>query len=67
VSDEVEGHANGTPPHLLPVPDPAARRHRENAAAQHPAGELRVTLRRRGRTLFRGASVLAGLERGSAA
>jgi hypothetical protein len=66
VSVEVEGHANGTPPHLLPVPDPAARRHREDAAAQHLAGELRVTLRRRGRTVFAGTSALAGLERGSA-
>ncbi len=65
VSVEVEGHANGTPPHLLPVPDPAARRHREGAAAQHLAGELRVSLRRRGRTVFAGTSVLAGLERGS--
>jgi tocopherol cyclase len=65
VSVEVEGHANGTPPHLLPVPDPAARRHREGAAAQHLAGELRVSLRRRGRTIFAGTSVLAGLERGS--
>jgi hypothetical protein len=66
VSVTVEGHANGTPPHLLPVPEPAARRHRENAAAQHLAGELQVTLRRRGRTLFHGTSALAGLERGSA-
>jgi hypothetical protein len=65
VSVEVEGHANGTPPHLLPVPDPAARRHREDAAAQHLAGELHVTLRRRGRTLFAGTSTLAGLERGA--
>jgi hypothetical protein len=62
---EVEGHANGTPPHLLPVPEPAARRHREAAAAQHLAGELHVTLRRRGRTVFTGTSRLAGLERGA--
>jgi hypothetical protein len=62
---EVEGHANGTPPHLLPVPDPAARAHREAAAAQHLAGELRVTVRRRTRTIFSGTSVLAGLERGA--
>jgi tocopherol cyclase len=61
----VEAHANGTPPHLLPVPDPRARRHRENAAAQHLAGELRVELRRRGRVVFAGTSRLAGLERGS--
>jgi tocopherol cyclase len=66
VAVTVEGHPNGTAPHLLPVPDPAARRHREDAAAQHLAGELRVTLRRRGRTLFDGTSRLAGLERGAA-
>lgn len=66
VSVTVEGHANGTPPHLLPVPEPRARRHREGAAAQHLAGELRVVLRRRGRTVFDGTSALAGLERGAA-
>jgi hypothetical protein len=66
VSVTVEGHANGTPPHLLPVPEPLARRHREGAAAQHLAGELRLTLRRRGRTVFDGTSRLAGLERGAA-
>jgi tocopherol cyclase len=65
LSVTVEGHANGTPPHLLPVPEPRARRHREGAAAQHLAGELRVVLRRRGRTVFDGTSVLAGLERGA--
>jgi hypothetical protein len=62
----VEGHANGTPPHLLPVPVPAQRRHQEGAAAQHLAGELRVELRRRGRTVFAGTSALAGLEQGGA-
>jgi hypothetical protein len=65
ISVTVEGHANGTPPHLLPVPDPARRRHHEQAAAQHLAGELHVSLRRRGRTVFEGTSALAGLERGS--
>jgi hypothetical protein len=64
ISVEVEGHANGTPPHLLPVPVPAERRHRADAAAQHLAGELRVALRRRGRTVFEGTSALAGLEHG---
>jgi hypothetical protein len=66
VSVVVEGHANGTPPHLLPIPEPRTRRHREGAAAQHLAGELRVVLRRRGRTVFEGTSALAGLERGAA-
>jgi hypothetical protein len=61
---EVEGHANGTAPHSLPIPLPAERRHREDAATQHLAGELRVVLRRRGRTLYEGTSRLAGLERG---
>jgi hypothetical protein len=61
---EVEGHANGTAPHSLPIPLPAERRHREDAATQHLAGELRVSLRRRGRTLYEGTSRLAGLERG---
>jgi hypothetical protein len=65
VTVTVEGHANGTPPHLLPVPVPAQRRHRDEAAQQHLAGELRVELRRRGRTLFAGTSALAGLERGA--
>ncbi|HMJ33728.1 MAG TPA: tocopherol cyclase family protein [Baekduia sp.] len=65
VSVEVEGHANGTAPHRLPIPLPAQRRHREDAASQHLAGELRVVLRRRGRTLYEGTSRLAGLERGA--
>jgi hypothetical protein len=65
VSVEVEGHANGTAPHSLPIPLPAQRRHREDAALQHLAGELRVVLRRRGRTVFSGTSALAGLERGN--
>ena len=65
VSVEVEGHANGTAPHSLPIPLPAERRHREDAALQHLAGELRVVLRRRGRTVFEGTSRLAGLERGN--
>jgi hypothetical protein len=65
VSVEVEAHANGTAPHRLPIPLPAERRHREDAATQHLAGELRVRLRRRGRTVFEGTSRLAGLERGN--
>jgi hypothetical protein len=65
VSVEVEAHANGTAPHRLPIPLPAERRHREDAAVQHLAGELRVTLRRRGRTVYEGTSPVAGLERGN--
>jgi hypothetical protein len=64
VTVEVEGHANGTAPHRLPIPLPAERRHHEDAATQHLAGELRVVLRRRGRTVYAGTSALAGLERG---
>ncbi|MCW3003848.1 MAG: hypothetical protein JWQ20_3146 [Conexibacter sp.] len=65
VSVEVEGHANGSAPHRLPIPLPAERRHREDAATQHLAGELRVSLRRRGRIVYEGTSQLAGLERGN--
>jgi hypothetical protein len=61
---EVEGHANGTQPHLLPVPVPAERRRLDELSAMHLAGEMRVRVRRRGRTLFEGTSELAGLERG---
>jgi hypothetical protein len=61
---EVEGHANGTEPHLLPVPVPALRRRLDELSAMHLAGEMRVRVRRRGRILFEGTSALAGLERG---
>lgn len=60
----VEGHANGTAPHMLPVPVPAERRHLERAAAQHLAGELRLRVERGGRPVYDGVSRLAGLERG---
>jgi hypothetical protein len=63
----VEGHANGTAPHLLPIPVPAEARNLEGAATQHLAGELRLTVRRRGRTRYDGTSRLAGLERGNGA
>jgi hypothetical protein len=61
---EIEGHANGTAPHLLPVPVPAERRRRDGLSAMHLAGALHVRVRRGGRTLFQGSSALAGLERG---
>ncbi len=60
----LEGSAAGGAPHLLPVPIPAGRRHEEEVAAQYLAGELRVTLRRGRRTVYAGASPLAGLELG---
>jgi hypothetical protein len=62
---EVEGHANGTPPHALPIPLAAQRRNLEGAAAQYLASDVRVLVRRGRRVLFEGASALGGLERGS--
>jgi hypothetical protein len=61
----LEGRANGTPPHALPIPLAPQRRNLERAAAQYLAAEVRVVLRRGRRVVFRGASALAGLERGS--
>jgi hypothetical protein len=61
---EVEGHADGATAHRLPVPLPEEGRHHPHAAHQLLAGELRVALTRRGRTLYAGTSALAGLERG---
>jgi tocopherol cyclase len=60
---EVEGHADGAP-HLLPVPVPHERRRLDDWAPQHLAGTLRLSVRRRGRTVYEGTSHLAGLERG---
>jgi tocopherol cyclase len=61
---EVEGHAEGVAPHLLPVPVPHERRRLDDWAPQHLAGTLRLRVRRRGRTLYEGTSHLAGLELG---
>ena len=61
---EVEAHADGVAPHLLPVPVPHERRRLDDWAPQHLTGSLRVSVRRRGRTLYEGTSELAGLERG---
>ena len=61
---EIEGHAGGTAPHVLPVPIPAERGRHEQQSAMHLAGTLHVRVRRGARTVFEGASVLAGLERG---
>ena len=60
---EVEAHADGAA-HLLPVPVPRERRRLDDWAPQHLAGTLRLSVRRRGRTLYQGTSELAGLERG---
>jgi tocopherol cyclase len=59
---EIEGEASAEP-HLLPVPDVAARRI-DMRSRQHLAGVVRLRVRRRGRTLFEGESALAGLELG---
>jgi hypothetical protein len=61
---ELEGHAGGGAPHVLPVPVPAERGRHVAQSAMHLAGTLRVRLRRGRRTLFAGESALAGLERG---
>lgn len=62
---ELTGRSNGTPPHALPIPIAAERRNLEGAAAQYLASDVRLVVRRGRRTLFSGASALAGLERGS--
>jgi Tocopherol cyclase len=61
---ELEGRAAGTAPHLLPVPFPPERGRSEEQSAMHLAGALHVRVRRGRRTVFAGASALAGLERG---
>jgi hypothetical protein len=61
---ELEGHARGVTPHLLPVPVPHERRRVDDWAPQHLAGTLHLKVRRRGRTLYEGTSQLAGLELG---
>src|SRR5690242_9963387 len=61
---EVEAHAEGVAPHRLPVPVPHERRRLDDWAPQHLTGSLRVSVRRRGRTLHEGTSELAGLEQG---
>jgi tocopherol cyclase len=59
---EVEAHADGVEPHLLPVPVPHERRRLDDWAPQHLTGTLRLSVRRRGRTVYEGTSHLAGLE-----
>ncbi|HKE79867.1 MAG TPA: tocopherol cyclase family protein [Solirubrobacteraceae bacterium] len=61
---EVEAHADGVQPHLLPVPVPHERRRLDDWAPQHLTGTLRLHVHRRGRTVYEGTSHLAGLERG---
>jgi tocopherol cyclase len=63
---EIEGEATEDEPHLLPVPDVAARRV-DMRSRQYLAGVVRLRVCRGGRTLFEGASPLAGLELGAPA
>ncbi len=63
---EVEGAAPLSDAHVLPVPLP--REHRNVAGAlEHLTGSLEVTVSRGGRTVWQGASALAGLEHGGLA
>jgi hypothetical protein len=59
---DIEGEASREP-HLLPVPDVAARRV-EMRSRQHLAAVVRLRVCRGGGTLFEGESPLAGLELG---
>jgi hypothetical protein len=59
----VEAHAPLAAAHVLPVPLPAERRN-VPGAIEHLAGDLRVEVRRHGRTVWRGDTGLAALEHG---
>ncbi len=63
---EIEGHADGREPHLLPVPLARAHTQQPAAARQHLAARLELRVTRGRRLVFSGESVLAGLERGAA-
>lgn len=60
---EVEGRAPLEQAHVLPVPLPSERRNTAGAL-EHLAGTMEVRVRRRGRTVWEGASSLAALEHG---
>ena len=62
-SVDVEGHSPLAAAHVLPVPLPAEHRN-VPGAIEHLAGSLRVSVRRRGRTVWAGESRLAALEHG---
>jgi tocopherol cyclase len=63
---EIEGEPSDSAPHLLPVPEVAARRVNMRST-QYLAGLMRLKVRRGRRTLFEGESPLAGLELGAPA
>ena len=60
---DVAGTAPRAASHVLPVPLPSQERNTAGAL-EHLAGALEVTVRRRGRVVWAGRSVLAGLEHG---
>ncbi len=60
---EIEGRAPLSAAHILPVPLPAERRN-VAGALEHLGGTMDVTVRRRGRVVWRGTSPLAALEHG---
>ena len=60
---DVAGAAPRAASHVLPVPLPSQERNTAGAL-EHLAGALEVTVRRRGRVVWAGRSVLAGLEHG---
>jgi hypothetical protein len=62
-SVDVEGHSPLAAAHVLPVPLPKERRN-VPGAIEHLAGSMRVSVRRRGRTVWTGHSDLAALEHG---
>lgn len=60
---EVEAHSALERAHVLPVPLPSQRRNTPGAL-EHLAGTMTVSVRRRGRLVWRGTSNLAALEHG---
>jgi hypothetical protein len=62
-SVDVEAHSPLGAAHVLPVPLPRERRN-VAGAIEHLAGSMRVSVRRRGRTVWSGHSDLAALEHG---
>ena len=63
---DVDAHAEPAAAHVLPVPLPEQHRNTPGAL-EHLAGDLSVTVRNRGRVVWRGTSRLAGLEHGGLA
>jgi tocopherol cyclase len=62
----VDAHAPVGGSHVLPVPLPMEHRNTPGAL-EHLTGELRVVVREWGRVVWRGHSIVAGLERGGLA